>query len=260
MATEFSLNFGGLGPWRGDMTPLGDEGATLAQQGVCMGGSGMIRQILKYTVEKGLLYNAYATNLSPLNETEVDCFIGGMVAAGIAPQLTGSSTPAVASRVRYWLDILRQHGVANESSIHILRFPDTFLVQLNNEGSQHNGNSSSMSFGVIWAPTVNYTLLFPPIIPSNSTLLVFNTYTPIDARVVSSFEVSQPLNTLSIFAASQAVVNVSGGCFGRGKRVHEHFTDREGKTSVVILGSISWRLYKLETGEKLLWSVLDVIK
>ena len=78
------------------------------------------------------------------------------------------------------------------------------------------------------------------------------------AHAVSSFEVSQPLNALSIFAASPAVVNVSGGCFGRGRRVHEHFTDREGKTSVVILGSISWRLYKLGTGEKLLWSVLDV--
>ena len=47
MATEFSLSFGGLGPWRGDMTPLGDEGTTLANLGVCRGGGGMILQILK---------------------------------------------------------------------------------------------------------------------------------------------------------------------------------------------------------------------
>ena len=257
MATEFSLSFGGLGPWRGDMTPLGDEGNTLAHQGVCMGGGGMILQILKYTIEKGLLYNAYNTNLSPLNVSEVDCFIGGMVASGIAPQLTGSSTHAVTQRVRYWLDILRQHGVANESSIHVLHFPDTFLVRLtryDHESHMHAGNnSSSASFGFILPPVVNYTITLPPIIPSNSTLLMFTTYSQSDARAVSAFEITQPLDELSIFGASSVVVNVSGGCFGRGKRIRERLTASDGRTSEEVLGPSAWRLRELGTGEQLRW-------
>eukprot|EP01052_Picozoa_sp_SAG31_P014236 SAG31_NODE_876_length_11307_cov_3.506781_12_plen_407_part_00 len=251
MATEFSLTFGGLGPWRGDMTPLGDEGATIAEQGVCRAGSGMVLQILKYTVAKGLLYNAYDTNLTPLNVSEVDCFIGQMVAVGIAPQLTGKSTQAVATRVRYWLDIMKAHGMANESSIHPLP-PDRmqFLVQLVG-GSEDAGLGKK--FGLRYEQ-LNHTTL-PPIVPNNSTIILSVGFA---ASGTASFEISERLGALSVFAASAATMNVSGGPFAQSRRVLEQITTAGGHTRVAILNaSTPWRHLSVVVGDRVRWSLYD---
>jgi hypothetical protein len=100
--------------------------------------------------------------------------------------------------------------------------------------------------------------MLPPIITNNSSLLVFVEYSPSGVHATSSFEVTTPLDELSIFGASAAIVNVSGGCFGQRRAVREHFTDLEGRTSVIVLGpAVSWRMRELGIGEQVRWSLTD---
>ena len=69
--------------------------AQLIKGGICVGGDIWHRGLLKDIVETGLLYNAYNTPLETLTGLdEVDCFIGGLVATGIPPQMMGGTTPA----------------------------------------------------------------------------------------------------------------------------------------------------------------------
>ena len=65
MAVEFSMLFGGAGPWRSDMSPLGDEGSFggLSQCLERSGGPGMHRDLLLSIVQEGTTFNMYNTQL-----------------------------------------------------------------------------------------------------------------------------------------------------------------------------------------------------
>ena len=67
--------------------------------------------------------NAYNT-LITLPEAELNCFIGGLVSSGIAPQMTGSGNSTQLARVKYWMDLYTRHGTATESTIGVLHYPD----------------------------------------------------------------------------------------------------------------------------------------
>ena len=134
---------GGLGAWHGDMMPFADE--QLIKGGICVGGDQWHRGLLLRIVQTGLLYNAYNTPVETLhNLTEVDCFIGGLVATGIPPQMTAGTTAAakpLIPRIKYWLDLYKVYGMATESSIDVLQYPDVFLVGLSGgtEPGDHRG-------------------------------------------------------------------------------------------------------------------------
>ena len=97
----------------GDMTPFGDE--ALITGGYCTAGEAWLRGMLLKMSRNGLTENAYGIPLYKFLQpssnllsalTELDCFLGGLVAIGIAPQINQPSTAAVRplfSRVRYWL-------------------------------------------------------------------------------------------------------------------------------------------------------------
>ena len=68
------------------------------------------------------MLNGYWTSMLSFkdNATEADCWFGGLVAAGIAPQInsdSGSAKLSLAPRVRWWLDLFRRYGAATESSV-----------------------------------------------------------------------------------------------------------------------------------------------
>ena len=91
--------------------------------------------MLKRIVENGMILNGYWTSMNDFkdNSTEVDCWFGGLVAAGIAPQINSDSGSALLSlgpRVRHWLDLFRRYGAATESSVLYLHFDDMFLIGL----------------------------------------------------------------------------------------------------------------------------------
>ena len=138
--------------------PFADE-QTIAKnpEGMCVGGDVWHRGLLLDIVEHGLLFNAYNTPVETLQGlNEVDCFIGGLVATGIPPQMSecdslladsslhsvvllliltfyllhgllsraaAGTSPAAKSlipRIKYWLDLYKVFGMATESSIDIL--------------------------------------------------------------------------------------------------------------------------------------------
>lgn len=97
---------GGLGPWKADMAPFADE-ATIHGPLCGPGGDQWHEQILLRTLETGMLLNGYHTSAA-LPREELDCFIGGLVATGIAPQMSGASqTAASLARIKYWLDLFK---------------------------------------------------------------------------------------------------------------------------------------------------------
>jgi hypothetical protein len=78
--------------------------------------------------------NAYVTRLETLHGLdEVDCFIGGLVATGIPPQMLGDPSPAVQPlihRVKYWLDLYRVYGMVRAHE-HTLLNRFCFLHKIN---------------------------------------------------------------------------------------------------------------------------------
>jgi hypothetical protein len=47
--------------------------------------------------------------------------------------MTAGTTPAakpLIPRIKYWLDLYKVYGMATESSIEVLHFPDVFLIGL----------------------------------------------------------------------------------------------------------------------------------
>ena len=192
---------GGLGAWHGDMMPFADE--QLIKGGICPGGDVWHRQLLLRIVENGLLYNAYNTPVETLhNITEVDCFIGGLVATGIPPQMTAGTSKgakALIPRIKYWLDLYKVYGMATESSIDVLNYPDIFLVGL-------SGGSSSADNRGLFAGSA--TAVEFPDIQDNATVLAFLGYQVQSTNI--SFG-SPSMTVFTLFAASDnATVHMQG--------------------------------------------------
>ena len=47
------------------------------------------------------MYNGYHTSVT-LPRTDLDCFVGGLVATGIGPQMSGLGNATQLARVKYW--------------------------------------------------------------------------------------------------------------------------------------------------------------
>lgn len=193
---------GGLGPWKADMAPFADE-ATIQGPLCGPGGDRWHEQILLRTLESGMLLNAYNTNAA-LPRADLDCFIGGLVATGIAPQIVGmppGDTPASWARIKYWLDLFKTHGMATEDTINALHYPDVFLVEL--EG----GKSSEIfqSYGLYVGSSTDMVTL-PATFEDNATVLTYQ-------GVISSclnMTISKNLTAVTFFAANNATLSLSG--------------------------------------------------
>jgi hypothetical protein len=127
-AVELSYTPIGDGKWKGDMEPFGDEGAGVVS---CAGGGGWHRRMLQGMYEDGMIYNG--TALDGVTQSDMDCWLGGLISTGIAPQM-GSTTTAEGMAnlptVKYWLDQFRRYGFASESSVEILHYADIFSIAL----------------------------------------------------------------------------------------------------------------------------------
>ena len=109
-----------------------------------------------------------------------DCFVGGLVACGIAPQMIGTpnSTRQI-SRIKYWLELFRAHGQATESSVTALHYPDVFLVGL--EGGTRQppaagaGPSYGPSYGLYYGAGAGsaVSVRLPASVGEGATLLTF---------------------------------------------------------------------------------------
>ena len=54
--------------------------------------------------------------------------------------MTAGTTPAakpLIPRIKYWLDLYKVYGMATESSIEVLHYPDVFLIGLSGEPTRH---------------------------------------------------------------------------------------------------------------------------
>jgi hypothetical protein len=185
------------------MMPFADEQGI--KGGICVGGDSWHRGLLLDIVENGLLFNAYNTPVETLHGLdEVDCFIGGLVATGIPPQMTAGTTPAakpLIPRIKYWLDLYKVYGMATESSIDILHYPDVFLIGLSGgtEAGDHRGLFVGNTTSVV----------FPDDVADNTTVLAFLGYQIPYATI--SFG-TPAMKTFTLFAASDnSTVHMSGG-------------------------------------------------
>ena len=165
--------------------------------GICVGGDSWHRGLLLDIVENGLLFNAYNTPVETLHGLdEVDCFIGGLVATGIPPQMTAGTTPAaklLIPRIKYWLDLYKVYGMATESSIDILHYPDVFLIGLSGgaEAGDHRGLFVGNTTSVV----------FPDDVADNTTVLAFLGYMYHIPFATISFG-TPSMKTFTLFAAS----------------------------------------------------------
>lgn len=214
LAVEMSMSFGGLGQWHGDMTPFSDE--QNIKGGLCTGGNAWHRQMLVNIVELGLLYNAYNTPVETFhNLTEVDCFLGGLIATGIPPQMAfGSGSPAgtaLLPRVKFWNDNFRRFGMTTESSVAILHYDDTFLVGL-------SGGTQAGDIRGYFAGNSSVAAAFPPDLADNATVLVFCSFAipgctnPGGCMSHTNISFGSPTHkNFTLFAASRVTVHMSGG-------------------------------------------------
>ena len=89
VAVEFSFSDSGLGPWPGDMTPFSDEG-NIKGNDLCQAGDVWHQEMLANMLDSGTVYNAYNTAISHMKTPSgADCWLGKLVATGMAPQLSG---------------------------------------------------------------------------------------------------------------------------------------------------------------------------
>jgi hypothetical protein len=155
-------------------------------------------------VETGMLYNAYNTPVETFhNLSEVDCFLGGLVATGIPPQMTAGTSPGaqpLLPRVKFWLDSFRRFGFATESSIAILHYDDMLLIGL-------SGGTQTGDIRGLYAGSATTPVQFPPIADNTTLLFYFGYHIP--SANISYGEPSH--KTFSIFAASTGTAHLSGG-------------------------------------------------
>jgi len=151
------------------------------------------------------LYNAYNTLISTFsNASEVDCFLGGLVAAGIPPQMVwdpSNTAEQVLPRVKYWLDTFRRFGFVNESGVQLLQ-ASTFLVNL--QGGTAAGKHVGLYVGRDNA-SVHQQL---PILVDNTTLVVFCSWHVGAIQLAVGTENDREI---ALFGASAALVHMSGG-------------------------------------------------
>lgn len=190
---------GGLGPWKADMAPFADE--AMIHGPLCgPGGDTWHEQILLRTLESGMLLNGYHTSAA-LPKADLDCFIGGLVATGIAPQMSGTGSPDQLARVKYWLDLFKLHGMATEDTIDALHYPDVFLVK------REGGSSPTPSYGM-YVGNSSVNVLLPATLKDNSTLLA---YKGDSANCVNmSMVASANLTAITFFAANKLTLSLSG--------------------------------------------------
>ena len=245
VAVEFSFSDNGLGPWPGDMTPFADENRIKGND-LCGAGDTWHQEMLLRMLLSGTTYNAYSTSIGAMATLDgADCWLGKLVAAGIAPQIRGCMftvfTPAqhkvcdlVIPRVKYWLDKFREFGQASESSIQLLHDDttpsslsfaqrhDIFFLAL--QGG--NNNQSMARFSVYVG---NTTLAIIPPMPNNSTLIVCQSFG------VPFSNLSLPgrgITALTMFAASNVTVFMSGDFWNlNNANMLETVTTAEGTTS-----------------------------
>ena len=177
----------------------------LIKGGICVGGDTWHRGLLLDIVSTGLLYNAYNTPVETLHGLdEVDCFIGGLVATGIPPQMTAGTTPAAKAlipRIKYWLDLYKVYGMATESSIDVLHYPDVYLVGLS--GGTELGVHRGLYAGATTA------IEFPDDLADNTTVLAFLGYQIPSTNI--SFG-SLAMKSFTLFAASDnSTIYMAGG-------------------------------------------------
>ena len=223
------------------MTPFGDE--ALITGGYCTAGEAWLRGMLLKMSRNGLTENAYgiplykflqpSSNLLPAL-TELDCFLGGLVAIGIAPQINQPSTAAVRplfSRVRYWLELFKQWGSATAASIDILHQPEHFVEHYPDSfpaisvlvGLQ--GGTRKGGFGLYIGNTSQVAVQ----VPDNSTLLLRMSWGVPFANVT----LGRPSDlSIHVFAASNATVFMDGGFwFLQDQNVQATVVTASGRTS-----------------------------
>lgn len=207
----------------GPKSPFGDE--QFIEDDVCGKGQVWQRKILERTVKEGTLFNAYNTPIYIFNNSrqKLDCFFGGLIAAGIPPQIydDGAPTPtSLDSRVHFWNSLSRLFGHSTESSISILHYADVFWVGLvggvgengqERHGPDHIGQVAAPTFfGLYAANTILVSL--PPFDfttqPSlNATVVVF---IPSSVPHTNISFGSQGQRSITLFGASAATVHMTG--------------------------------------------------
>ena len=159
----------------------------------------------------GTTYNAYSTQIERLaNRTGVDCWLGRLVATGVAPQVTSYSNCSTAvclellPDVRYWLDKSREVGKATESSIVQLQSKAVFFISL------VDGMAPNPQFAVYFGNSTSAAL--PPIPDNSSLVLAHSLETKISQLDVPSHSATgDEIITMELFVASNITSILSGG-------------------------------------------------
>jgi hypothetical protein len=189
---------GGLGPWKEDMRPFADE-ATIKGPLCGKEGDSWHEQILLASLNEGMTLNGYSTSLY-LPQAELDCFVGGLVAVGIAPQMLGNGRPDQLARAKFWLDLYKTHGMATESTIDALHYPNIFLVGL------RGGTASTPSYGLLVGASVGVPI--PGTLGDNATVL---TYQGVDASSINlTIPATTNLTAITFFAANKLKLVLRG--------------------------------------------------
>ena len=104
-------------------------------------------------------------------------------------------------RVKYWLDLYKIYGMATESSIDVLHYPDVFLVGL------FSGDEPGDHRGLFVGNTTAVT--FPGDLADNITVLAFLGY----QIPYTNFSFGSPaMKTFTLFAASDnSTIHMQGG-------------------------------------------------
>ena len=191
------------------MRPFADE-ATIKGPLCGKEGDSWHEQILLASLNEGMTLNGYSTSLY-LPQAELDCFVGGLVAVGIAPQMLGNGRPDQLARAKFWLDLYKTHGMATESTIDALHYPNIFLVGL------RGGTASTPSYGLLVGASVGVPI--PGTLGDNATVL---TYQGVDA---SSINLTIPATTNSGMRAL--------GCRNARLTVHSH-------VAAILVGTAPW--------------------
>eukprot|EP01045_Picozoa_sp_COSAG04_P000655 COSAG04_NODE_17_length_40288_cov_9.152728_11_plen_1187_part_00 len=184
------------------MDPFADESTIQGYpHSLCVNGDAWHSKMLLSMHESGKYVNAYDTPVGSMSLPSIDCWLGGLVATGVAPQIIGDASTEQAQRVKWWNNRFREFGFANESSISVLHYPDALLVSL------VEGSLQTPVYGLYSAG--NVTAVLPPL-PNNSTILMFCGYNAPSCRV--SIPAAQGPTALRLFGArSGARVILTGG-------------------------------------------------
>ena len=248
----------GLGPWKEDMRPFADE-ATIHGPLCGDGADSWHAAILRRSLNGGIIYNGYHTSIT-LPQADFDCFVGGLVSTGIAPQMSGTGIPAQQlARVKYWMDLYSKHGMATESTIGVLHYPDVFLIGL------RGGTSLTSSYGLLVGETLphlrsacdsgapSYGLALPSTLDDNATILTTQGSTA--SCVNLTVPAAQQLASITFFAANKLTLALAGE-FWRHRAVTQTIVAVNGtRATSVVPASAGEVVLQLELGQYAAFSV-----